>query len=204
MSVIRLCVAFTMMLLFCAMPNDSNAADKEGKYAVRGVGSSKCKDMVSAIDSKDQNIRKDAVLLYTSWLNGYLSYVNRIEKETYDIIPLSDSSHLLAVVVGQCRNNPDALFENISVQVVGALSKAKISTESPLVHLTVGELKGSFRKATLIALQDKLITLGHLKGKADGDFNAASQKALKVFQKNEKLKETGFPDTDTLMRVLLK
>ena len=96
------------------------------------------------------------MLLYASWLNGYLSYINRIEKETYDIIPLADSTHLLAVIVGQCRSNADALVESISAQTVGALSKARITSESPLVALTVDNQKGSFRKATLIALQNKL------------------------------------------------
>jgi hypothetical protein len=201
---IRLMVTSILVVAFLAIPPASGAADKNGKYAVRGVGSSKCSQLTSAIDSKDQNIRKDAVLLYTSWLNGYLTYVNRIEKETYDIVPLTDSSYLLAVIVGQCRSNPDALVDSISVQVVGALSKAKITSESPIVALTVGDQKGSFRKATLIAMQNKLIALRHFKGKADGEFGTDSQKALRAFQKAEKLKETGFPDTDTLMRALLK
>ena len=201
---IRLMVTSILLVAFLAIPPGSGAADKSGKYAVRGVGSAKCGQMVSSIDSKDQNIRKDAVLLYTSWLNGYLSYVNRIEKETYDIVPLVDTTYLLAVIVGQCRNNKDALVEGVSAQVVGALSKAKITSESPIVNLTVGDQKGSFRKATLIAVQNKLIAKRYFKGKADGDFSKDSQKALRAFQKAEKLKETGFPDTDTLMRVLLK
>jgi hypothetical protein len=201
---IRLMVTSVLLVAFLAIPPGSGAADKNGKYAVRGVGSSKCGQMVSSIDSKDQNVRKDAVLLYTSWLNGYLSYVDRVEKETYDIIPLADSTHLLAVIVGQCRSHTDTLVESISAQVVGVLSKAKITSESPIVALTVGDQKGSFRKATLIALQNKLIALRHFKGKADGEFGTDSQKALRAFQKAEKLKDTGFPDTDTLMRALLK
>ena len=149
--------------------------------------------MVSSIDSKDQNIRKEAILLYASWLNGYLSYINRIEKETYDIVPLADSTHLLAVIVGQCRSNKDALVESASAQVVGALSKAKISSESPIVALTVGDQKGSFRKATLIDLQNKLIALRHFKGKADGEFGTDSQKALQAFSESREAEGHRFP-----------
>ncbi|MBN1664755.1 MAG: peptidoglycan-binding protein [Deltaproteobacteria bacterium] len=196
-------ILMTFVLSF-AVPKVGSGADTDGKYAVRGVGAAKCSQMVAAIDAKDQNMRKDAVLLYTSWLNGYLSYVNRVEKGTFDIIPLTDGSHLLAVIVGQCRKNPDALVETIAYQVTGILSKAKVSTESPLVTLPVGNQKGIFRKATLVAVQNKLIALGHFKGKADGEFGAGSQQALRAFQKAEKLNETGFPDTDTLMRILLK
>jgi hypothetical protein len=193
-----------LALSLSILPAVAVAADAEGKYAVRGIGSSTCKQLVSALESKDQDLRKDAVLLYTSWLNGYLSYVNRTEKETYDIVPLADGAHLLAVVAGQCRANPDALVESVSAQVIGAMSKARVGAESPLVEISVGDQKGSLRKATIIALQQKLIDLKHLKGAADGDFGAGSQKALRAFQKAEKLKETGFPDTDTLLRALLK
>ncbi len=193
-----------ILLLFSAMPSTGLAADASGKYAVRGVGASKCSQLVSAIESKDQNVRRDAVGLYSSWLNGYMSYINRVEKETYDIVPLTDSAHLLAVVLGQCRNNPDALVETIASQVMAVLAKAKIEAESPIVALSVGDQKGNFRRSTLIAMQEKLINLKQFKGKPDGEFGASSQKALVAFQKSEKLKETGFPDTDTLMRLLLK
>ncbi len=204
MSINRLLLACLMVLVLTVPPAIVGAADTQGKYAVRGVGSSTGKQLVSAIESKDPNVRKDAVLLYTSWLNGYLSYVNRTEKDTYDIVPFTDGAHLLAVVVGQCRANPDALVESVAAKVIGALSKAKVSAESPIIEVGVADRKGSFRKATIVAVQEKLIAMGLLKGKADGDFGAGSQKALRVFQKAEKLKETGFPDTDTLLRVLLK
>ena len=199
--------SLTALVLFAVIsvaPFTAAAADAEGKYAVRGVGSMKCSQLLSALESKDQNMHKDAVMLNTSWLNGYLSYVNRVEKDTYDIIPLTDSAQLLAVIIGKCRNNPDALVETISSQVIALLAKAKVSTESPLVAVKVGDMKGNFRKATLVALQEKLIALGYLKGKADGDFGTGSQKALRAYQKAEKIKETGFPDTDSVMRLLLK
>jgi len=200
----RLLAAAVLTLVCTFNPMASQAADGEGKYAVRGAGSTPCRQLAAAIDSKDANVRRDAVLLYASWLNGYLSYVNRVEKETYDIVPLTDSAHLLAVVVGQCRQNPDALVETVSAQVIAVLAKAKIAAESPLVELKVGDQKGNFRQATLMALQEKLIEKRYLKGKADGFFGGQSQQALRAFQKAKKLRESGFPDTETLMRALLK
>lgn len=198
------CFFAGLVLATFTIPSSGQAADTAGKFLVRGVGASKCSQLVSAIDSKDTNVRKDAVLLYTSWLNGYLSHQNKSDKDTYDSVPLTDSAHLLAVIVGQCRTKQNALVENISGQVIGLLSKAKISSEAPQVVLSVGSEKGNFNKATLIALQEKMLSKGLFKGKADGEFGADSQKALRAFQKTEGLKETGFPDTDTLMRALLK
>lgn len=200
------CSLVTALLLIAiiAVPSQGRAADTNGKFAVRGIGSTKCSQMLSAIDSKDKTMSKDSIILYSSWLNGYVSHLNRSEKSTYDIVPLSDTTQLLAVVVNQCRNNAGSLVESITSAVITALSKAKVSAESPLVDLTVGDQKGSFRKATLIALQSRLIALGHLKGKADGEFGSGSQQALRALQKTEKLKETGFPDADTIMRALLK
>lgn len=199
-----LLVIAILLLTVLTLPTAGIAADSSGKYMVRGVGSVPCSQLVGSVDAKNETLRKEAVLLYTSWLNGYLTYVNRVEKGTYDMVPLVDGAHLLAVVAGQCRRHPDALVETISGDVVKLLSKAKIATESPLVTLTVGGQKGRFHRATLVDLQERLIAGNYLAGKADGIFGANSQQALQAYQKAEGLKVTGFPDTDTMIHLLLK
>jgi len=188
-------LAFTPALL--------QAADSQGKYAVRGVGALTCRQLVSALDSKDENIRRNAVLLNVSWLDGYLSFADRSEKGTFDLIPLTNTTVLLSMVVGQCRQHPESRVEAVSEQLIGHLARARVREESPMVEVKVEGKKGIFRKATLTALQEVLIKKGFLTGKADGTFGGKSQKALRAFQKAEKLKETGFPDTGTLLRALL-
>jgi hypothetical protein len=185
-------------------PALADAADSDGRYVVRGVGASNCQQLVSIIDESKDEIRNEAVMLYTSWLNGYLSFVNRVEQDTYDVIPLADSTQLLSIIANQCRANPDALVESVSAQIIGSLSQAKIPAESPLVTVETNDLKVQLRQSVIVALQQKLIDLEYLNGVADGHFGPKSQKALKAFQKSENLNETGFPDTDTLLRALLK
>lgn len=182
----------------------AQAADPAGKYAVRGVGASKCSSLVSYIDSKDQAVQKEALSLYVSWIDGYLSNVNRSEDNTYEASPFMQGADFLAILSGQCRKNPDVLVETLAIQVIHALNKVKIQNESPVVEVKVGEKKGSFRKDVVVLMQKKLIDMKLLSGKADGDFGQSSQNALKSYQKNAKLPETGFPDVDTVLQLTLK
>lgn len=182
----------------------TQAADTAGKYAVRGVGASKCSALVSYIDSKDQAVQKEALSLYVSWIDGYLSNVNRSEKNTYEASPFMQGADFLAILSGQCRKNPDALVETLTFQVISALDKVKIQNESPVIEIKVGEKKGNFRKDIVVLMQKKMIDMKLLQGKADGDFGQSSQNALKSFQKTAKLPETGFPDVDTVLQLTLK
>jgi hypothetical protein len=195
--------AVILASVFAFTPTLAQAADSQGRYAVRGVGALTCHQLVSALDSKDEKIRREAVLLNASWLDGYLSFADRAEKGTFDLIPLTDTTVLLSMVVGQCRQHPESRVEVVSEQIIGHLARARVTEESPMVEVQVEGKKGIFRKATLIALQEALIKKGFLKGKADGTIDGKSQKALRAFQKAEKLKETGFPDAGTLLRALL-
>lgn len=77
-------------------------------------------------------------------------------------------------------------------------SWVKINTEVIIVGNPFGRL--SYNKRTLIrgsrgsdvvALQERLILLGFLEGKADGIFGYNTEKAVKDFQKANKLKVTG-------------
>ena len=48
------------------------------------------------------------------------------------------------------------------------------------------------------SLQKSLISLGYLKGKADGVFGSKTEEAVKKFQKDNNLEPTGMLDDDTL------
>jgi peptidoglycan hydrolase-like protein with peptidoglycan-binding domain len=74
----------------------------------------------------------------------------------------------------------------------------KHNTEVIIVGNPFGRL--SYNKRTLfrgargsdvVALQEKLILLGFLEGKADGIFGYATENAVKAFQKTNNLKVTG-------------
>lgn len=197
-------IVFANMALAMITTSMAVAADADGKYSVRGVGAGKCATLVSYIDSKDQAVQREAFSLYISWLDGYLSHLNRTEQNTYDASPFMQGGEFLAILSGQCRNNPDELIDTMALQVLNAMAKAKVQKESPVVEIKVGDKKGNFRKETIVLIQKKLIELKMLQGKADGEFGQTSQNAVKSFQKSVKQPESGFPDVDTVLQLTLK
>lgn len=198
------CLPVTALLIVLGLlGTPSEAADGKGKFAVRGVGAGSCSQLLSMLNQKEEQARREAVLLNMSWIDGYLSYINRVEKNTFDIMPLPQAKEVLTVVVNQCAANKDTLVETMLLQVVAGFNKAKVQSESPLVKISSGSVEGSLRKETLVAIQNKLIDRKLLKGKADGEYNDSCKKAIMAFQKSVKLEETGYPDVNTIIKLLL-
>lgn len=79
------------------------------------------------------------------------------------------------------------------------------STESTIEPTTVYETlqKGSKGEA-VVKLQEKLIALGYLNGKADGDYGKGTAGAVEKFQSDEGLPVSGVADNDTQVRLYAK
>lgn len=194
---------FSLFGSLCLPDPFVNASDVHGKFAVRGAGAGSCQQLLAGVKETDEKGKREVVIHYMSWIDGYLSYINRVEKNTFDVVPLAQSQDVLAVVVSQCGSQPNALVETVLLQVIVGFSKAKVQNESPFVTIKAGELAGNMRKETLVAIQSQLIEHKLLKGKADGEFGKNSIKALKDFQKSVNLPETGYPDVNTIIKLLL-
>jgi hypothetical protein len=179
------------------------AEDTKEKFAVRDVGTLACSQLIAALNSKDDEARRESVLLFVSWIDDYLSHINRGEPSSFDIVPFVQTQDMLAVVLTQCQTTQDALVETVVLQTAGALGQARVHNDSPVVTVHVGKLEGSLRKETVVAIQNKLIERKLIKGSANGEFNDTSRKALAAFQESVKLNGTGFPDVDTIIRLLL-
>lgn len=187
-----------------AFSGQVTAADSAERYAVRGAGAQQCEQFLSYLQSRDANAKREAVLIYDAWLAGYTTHVNRVSKETYDVSPIVNAIDMLNLLVEQCQRNPKALVESIVAGVLSALSTARVAEESNLVTIGDGESQRSYRKATIIDVQQKLIDLKYLKGNADGRFGPKSGEALIKFQKDEGLDPSGFLDRQTILKILLK
>jgi hypothetical protein len=178
------------------------AADSAQRYAVRGAGAQSCERVLSFFQQKPEQ-KRDAILIYDAWFAGYVTHVNRSSEGTYDISPIVNSTDSLNLLLQQCSKNPKMLVESVVAGILVALSDAKVSEESQLVEVSVGEEKRLYRRETIVKIQQKLIDLKFLKERADGVFGLKSAKALAEFQKEKKIGETGFPDLGTVLNLLL-
>ncbi len=175
------------------------AADSKGHFAFRGIGGQSCKVVMDQMQRDSQ----EAIIL-DSWLMGYLTAANREQSDTFDISPVVAPSDLLNAVAGLCRTHPDMAVESVFNGLLRVLSVARNRADSSIVETRSGTNTASVRRETLIAMQTKLVDYGYLKGKPDGAFGARSEMALKAFQKDQKLPETGVADGATIVRLLIE
>jgi hypothetical protein len=175
------------------------AADSKGVYAVRGVGGEGCKAF-------NDQLKKDpqATMAAASWIMGYVTAANRMQPNTFDLSPVLGPTPLLRLLAGYCEKHPDQGVEKAFSQILRALAVAHNKTESPIVETKSGKYSGSLRAETLIAMQTKLTDYGYFKGRADGIYGPRVETALKTFQKDQKLPETGVADAPTIIRLLVE
>ena len=88
--------------------------------------------------------------------------------------------------------------------ILKEVKKVKVTpTPTPVPTLTPEEDAGGYQivkkgdmGASVTALQEALIELGYLKGKADGKFGAGTEKAVKAFQEKNEYPVTGIMDAN--------
>lgn len=192
-------MALSITTLTCS---PSFAADEKNKFSARGVGGEKCETLVDIIESKDEKQLAKYVPIFIGWIDGYISYINRIEKNTYNAVPFISGPEILALTTQQCKKKPEVRIEETVNNTVSVLAKYKIKKESPAVNVTVEKNSGIYYKETIIEIQNKLNKLGYYKDKSDGTYNENTVKSMKMFQKSQNLTENGFPNIDTLLKLL--
>jgi len=195
--VARFAAAAFALGLIAAGP--AEASDTEQRFAVRGIGSSTCTEFAAKVDSNAPDL-----VVYVAWADGALSAANRYRENVFEVAPFLDPPGVFAnLVLNLCRANPQALFDTAVTQTIEVLKPVWVTTGQDLA--TVTSANGSVRiyPETLKAVQAKLIAGGFLEGEADGAFGAMTEAALAAFQASKGRPQTGLPDADTVIALLL-
>ena len=182
-------------LLF--MASSALAADANSRFALRGVGLASCEQFLKAMKENKEN-----VLVAGGWLEGYVTAVNKFTPETFDIAPWQSTQVLLGLVSRNCERNPQAGFFQIVESMINFLMPARLSAQSERVLVESGSTKFYVYQKTMKDVQEKLISLGYLKGGADGQFGPQTRSALEAYQKAQQIEATGLPDQNTLFKLL--
>ncbi|MFA5712071.1 peptidoglycan-binding protein [Mycolicibacterium sp.] len=192
----RLAAGLLALAVF-SLPAAASAGDAEGSYIVRGIGARPCADYVQAVSTSPE-----AVKPFVSWMEGYLSGLNRLQPETFDITPLTSSAVVGQLVRNHCAANGTLRFETAVAQLMEAMSAYKVSAKSQLIEMTLGDAQAAVRQSTLLWMQQHMKEQGLFRGTPDGLFGADSRQAFLAYQKKHKLKETGVPDATTLVHFM--
>ncbi len=185
--------------ILLAVQAPAQAADSKGNFALRGIGSQSCKEMLEELQKAP-----GTAPIAASWLLGYMSATNRYEPDTFDISPVMDPQALFNVLVGLCKAHPEARVQTVASDTLAALGRARVRTDSPMVEAKSGNATAQIRQETLLLVQKRLNEKGYLKSKPDGSYGAQSEAAVKSFQTAEKLPVTGVPDAPTVIRLLIE
>ena len=94
-----------LVIISCLLIQPNQAADDTGQYLVMGLGNSSC----------DAFLSEDALgaAYYMSWLAGYLTTYNQLQKDTYSIIGESkDVQQIESWLRDYCTVNGAETFES--------------------------------------------------------------------------------------------
>ncbi len=186
--------------LAALLTSTASAADQNGRFAVRGLGSQPCSVLESAVSGK----KSMEIAFFANWLAGYITASNRLIGRTFDAIPSEMPSDLIGLVSVVCRQRPTALVETAAAEALGSINKARLQQDTPLVTMTVGDRSLSVRQEAIQLAQTQLVARGLFKGAADGKVSPALYQAIKTYQRQEKLAESGLLDIDVMIRLQLK
>lgn len=178
---------------------DAAASDANGNYAVVGAGAQSCASFKqAAADGGPQLIN------YISWLQGYVSHMNRSTAETYDVVPVSEPVAFANLVLRVCSQDDKQSFELAVLKTINVFAPLRVTTESPLVQISWNGKQLSVRQETIKTVQAKLLERGLYDSAVDGTFGPKTAEAIIAFQKSKNLPETGLPDGVTLANLLIQ
>lgn len=173
--------------------NEAKAADSDGNFAIRGVGSLSCEAFLQSVETDSE-----ARLAYAEWVSGYLTALNRFEDGTFDTSYISSNLEVTALVGRVCTTRPDVLVEAALSGLVDLMNTSKVEQETELVRLSLGESSLMLRQSVLEQFIQRLVEEGHLN--EPRSFDNTVRDAVIAYQQSNNLPVSGLPDFNTLIR----
>ena len=170
----------------------SLGVDKNNIYAIKGAGLSSCKSFLQSVDNQDS-----AYLVYGGWIEGHITALNQQLENTFDLTPWQTTPFLLKLIAQNCRNKPEVQFHQMVRAMLGEFLSQKIVEGKSFIKLN-NDNSLIYQEDVIVQTKKALQVKGYFEGELDMEWNQDSVQALKKFQNDKSLPETGFPSQDTL------
>lgn len=180
-----------------ALATPAVAADNQNRFAPHGVGLVTCEQFLKGVEE-----RKENWLVVGGWLEGYMSAINQLSPDTFDIAPWQSTESLVALIRHNCENNKERRFFDIVNSMMNFLKDNRLKESTQRIITESGEKKIAVYTSVMKDVQEELIKRKVLEGAADGQFGPKTKAALEQFQKEQNIEVTGLPDQQTLWRLL--
>ncbi len=178
-------------------PFPVQGADANARFAIKGVGVQTCQQFVDA-----RAARAQAYMRFRSWLEGYVTAVNRYEPQTFDSAPWGTTEVLTVILDNYCQETPDERFVQAVQKLTITLKEDRLIEASPLLTVTVSGQTTRVYEEVLRRVQVALAERGLYDSEPDGVFGPKTREAIATFQISEGLDGTGLPDPLTVWKLL--
>ena len=184
---------FLAIALLVSGASAAQAADSEGRFAVKGPGLATCADFSQAFQEKSQ-----AFYVMGGWLLGFVTGHNLHMKDTYDAASWQSGELLVGLMENYCKQRPEDRFAEGAIKLVRVLMQTRLSTESKLVVAESGGNKVAIYEEVMRRAQEEMKKQGYYSGVVDGLYGPGTKKGFEALQKANGIPETGLPDPRTL------
>jgi hypothetical protein len=186
-----------LSIVLLALAPGSQAADKQNRFAIEGVGLLTCADYSAA-----RQARSPLYHQFGGWMNGYLTGVNRYVPSTFDMVPWQSTAMLTHWLAEFCEKNPEVQFIRAVTALANRLSDRRMPAYSEMLTLSAGGHQVRIYDRVLRRVQRRLIELGYPGVEENGLFEQPMRDALIKYQGEQGLPETALPDPATLAKLL--
>ncbi len=159
---------------------------------VEGPGRMACADF-SGLDPASDEARGVA-----AWLTGYMTGHQRLMSDIFDLTPWQTVPVLLSLLRQYCEANGEAKVEEGAQQLVAYLRPDALTGPAKVVAVGSGKNVVLLYAPVVAEVRRKLAETGHPAGPSMEDLAAA----LRSYQAEKNLPQTGLPDQSTLATLL--
>jgi len=188
----------TATLFFAAVLSLLSTAAAEtasGRYAVKGIGLMSCEDFTSEMARQTPQAKE-----VLAWLAGYLTATNASEDETFDIVSWQSEGMIAQALETRCLANAKEPVAQAIEAMVATMRPDRITDEDRLVTIRVGS-RERFLYSSVIRRAQLMLNKRKAGLTVNGTFDDETRRALRDFQRDAELADTGFPDSITLFRL---
>ena len=190
-----LAAAFALALGAAGGERSARAATGD-VYALRGAGQLSCAQYLQAYEEQG------SVLYMTAgWIDGYVTALNRLEAGVFEHLSWQETGLVLDLLRNHCNANQDDVLANAVHLFVRATASTRLTEASELVEIPVpgGSSVLDVYQATIARVQRTLAELGHYNSTVDGLYGPGTAAAIRAFQAEHEMPESGLPDQRTLL-----
>jgi hypothetical protein len=188
--------AFCLSILFMVTSYNIYAVDKNGKFAIKGVGNTSCEEFVA--HTRNDRYQK---FLYAGWINGYITAQNQHLKDNFDITSWENIETIGNYLVSHCEKHPKLSFFQAVTLLINEIYEDRIPEFKGANSIEKGADGGQIYAQTVARVQNSLKEKGLYDGKVNGKIDEVLISAVKAYKKEQGLVENGDLDQQVLFKL---